>query len=490
MLGRSPWVPYAAAGALYLLALLPFLPFRVDDAYISFVYARNFVAGNGLTYNGVVVEGYSNFLWVLLLTPFLGLGLDPLLAARALSAGSGCAAILLMLRLCRRALGGADHRLPLIATGTVAVLAPVTAWTMGGLETILVSLLVVLLITNEWGDRPRFQGLSPLLLLMIALTRPEGAGLLPIWLVHRLLRGARLARLTGVESLAFLGLFSLFLLWRWRTYGHLLPNPAYLKLGMSLATTLDAAGWLLSFFALRPAFGILLVIGIVISTVRVFRGEKSLALPLGLTAGFFAFVLLAGRDWMPHHRFLAPVVPLMALFVVVSLDRFRKVILRGSMAALALVAIGFELIMAWTVYRPLTVEFGRFMEGLVQAGEWIERETPRSATIAVVDAGVLAFYGERATIDILGLNDEHIAHSPTKSDAAYVFGHRPDLIQLHVEVSESGGLLPEGDAIGNREIMNHPLFHDCYALDSASQADPFYPFLFFRTCNGAPGLAP
>jgi hypothetical protein len=377
-----------------------------------------------------------------------------------------------------------------VATATVAVLAPVTAWTMGGLETMLVSLLVVLLVSNEWGDCPRFRGLSPLLLLMIALTRPEGAGLFPIWLVYRLLRGTRLARLTGAESLGFLGLFSLFLLWRWRTYGYLLPNPAYLKLGMSLETTIDAVKWLLNFFALRPAFGILLVIGIVICMVRFLRCEKSLALPLGLTVGFFAFVLLAGRDWMPHHRFLAPVAPLMALFVVVSLDHFRRAILRGTMAALALVAIGFELIMAWTVYRPLTVEFGRFMEGLVLAGEWIERETPRSATIAVVDAGVLAYYGNRATLDILGLNDEHIAHSPEKSDAAYVLAQWPDVMQLHVEVAESGGLVPEGDAIGNREIMNHPLFRECYAPDPARQADLFYPFLFFRTCGGAPGIAP
>jgi hypothetical protein len=63
-------------------------------------------------------------------------------------------------------------------------------------------------------------------------------------------------------------------------------------------------------------------------------------------------------------------------------------------------------------------------------------------------------------------------------------------MQLHVEVAESGGLVPEGDAIGNREIMNHPLFRECYAPDPARQADLFYPFLFFRTCGGAPGIAP
>src|SRR5688500_1706387 len=41
-----------------------------DDAYISYRYARNLADGAGLTFNpGERVEGYSNLLYVLLLTP-------------------------------------------------------------------------------------------------------------------------------------------------------------------------------------------------------------------------------------------------------------------------------------------------------------------------------------------------------------------------------------------------------------------------------------
>src|SRR5689334_12867356 len=41
-----------------------------DDAYISYRYAQNLVAGQGLVFNpGERVEGYSNLLYVLLLTP-------------------------------------------------------------------------------------------------------------------------------------------------------------------------------------------------------------------------------------------------------------------------------------------------------------------------------------------------------------------------------------------------------------------------------------
>jgi hypothetical protein len=42
----------------------------LDDAYISYRYAQNLAQGNGLVFNrGERVEGYSNFLHVLMMTP-------------------------------------------------------------------------------------------------------------------------------------------------------------------------------------------------------------------------------------------------------------------------------------------------------------------------------------------------------------------------------------------------------------------------------------
>ena len=39
--------------------------FVQDDAFISFNYAKALVEGKGLTWYGTVVEGYTNFLWVI-----------------------------------------------------------------------------------------------------------------------------------------------------------------------------------------------------------------------------------------------------------------------------------------------------------------------------------------------------------------------------------------------------------------------------------------
>ena len=51
--------------------------FVQDDAYISFRYADNLVHGLGLVWNpGERVEGYTNFLWVLIIATGLKLGLS------------------------------------------------------------------------------------------------------------------------------------------------------------------------------------------------------------------------------------------------------------------------------------------------------------------------------------------------------------------------------------------------------------------------------
>ena len=52
--------------------------YTLDDAFISFRYARNFAEGHGIVFNpGERVEGYTNFLWVVILAvPFL-LHVDP-----------------------------------------------------------------------------------------------------------------------------------------------------------------------------------------------------------------------------------------------------------------------------------------------------------------------------------------------------------------------------------------------------------------------------
>src|SRR6266550_3321989 len=63
---------------LLVLNMVRVRAFTVDDAYISYRYARNFARGLGLVYNpGERIEGYTNFLWTLLIGFGFKLHLDP-----------------------------------------------------------------------------------------------------------------------------------------------------------------------------------------------------------------------------------------------------------------------------------------------------------------------------------------------------------------------------------------------------------------------------
>ena len=55
------------------------------DAFISFRYIDQLCAGNGLVFNqGIKVEGFSNFLWIVLLLPFKAMGGSLIICSRLL----------------------------------------------------------------------------------------------------------------------------------------------------------------------------------------------------------------------------------------------------------------------------------------------------------------------------------------------------------------------------------------------------------------------
>src|SRR5206468_5817414 len=89
----------AILAAALLAQLWASLGSTQDDAFISYRYARNLAEGNGLVYNsGERVEGYTNFLWTVLLAALTAAGADPVRIAPVLGAAA-LAALTLVLAL-------------------------------------------------------------------------------------------------------------------------------------------------------------------------------------------------------------------------------------------------------------------------------------------------------------------------------------------------------------------------------------------------------
>jgi len=215
---RTPVERLLVAGLLVVALLARLVPGErmVDDAYITFRYARNLVEGFGFVYNpGGRVLGTTTPLYTLLLA---GLALatgsrDFAALALAVNALAGAASVGLLYALGNRFAG---HRAPAVAAALLWAVAPYSvSFAIGGMETDLAVALLLAASYAHVAGRPRaMAALSALALL----ARPDTAILLGLlWLDLALTRPWK-RQLVGVLRE---GLIALALLLPWLVFGTL-----------------------------------------------------------------------------------------------------------------------------------------------------------------------------------------------------------------------------------------------------------------------------
>ncbi|NNF05745.1 MAG: hypothetical protein HKN21_03200, partial [Candidatus Eisenbacteria bacterium] len=313
----------------------------VDDAFISFRYAERFGDGLGLTFNdGEAVEGFSNPLWTLLLGVLSATGIAPHQIAPILSLVFLLGSLLVLYRFCRRAPWGLPAKALLM--GVLAVDGGVLLWSGSGLETPLVVFLVCLWLTAAWPvgmDRSRGRALwLGCLTGLLLLARPEAVlWLVPMgaWLLWGLWLPVRFL-LTAFASAVVLP--AMYLVFRWVTYGALLPNTFFAKVepgSQGWLQGLENLGWwCLSHAAL--AFLVLL------TWSRHPFGKSALGPPwfrlflVGWLLMQAAFVFAVGGDWMGHTRYLAVVIPVLAFLVAWQWEQRFSVLREGRGLAVVL----------------------------------------------------------------------------------------------------------------------------------------------------------
>ena len=185
------WAALTAAFAIHI-ALAARLWFVCDDAYITFRYARNLANGMGLRFNPTEsppVEGYSNFLWVVVCAVFEALGLHPAQFAPALSHITAACLIILVYRTARITLQSGP--MPAAMAALFLAASPMFAtWSSSGLETMPFA-LAMFLAFERLVLRP--ERLDPLggaaACLALSLVRVEGIFwslfLLGVAILHR-----------------------------------------------------------------------------------------------------------------------------------------------------------------------------------------------------------------------------------------------------------------------------------------------------------------
>jgi arabinofuranosyltransferase len=505
---------------LFFVQVWLFKGFVVDDTFISFRFVQQFVQGHGLVYNlGERVEGYSNFLWLILLAPFAVSGQELTLVAKLLGITLGLGTVWVTWRLGRHL--SKHEGFHLISPLLLAATGPFAAWSVGGLETPLFTLLLTLSVyrfiveessptcdspliaENKLGDTlpsgtrsPIFwlfsrgqQGfkvpLSGLLFGLTSLARPEGVfffGFVLIAAVFNHWRTGTLALRRDIFRLTGFGLiFVPYLTWRYAYYGLLLPNTVYAKsLGLHPRAFLEGAFYVYDFVTAIGGIFFLLLAG----TLALFNRPQREAVIIiaGLLAGFVIFIFIGGGDWMPMHRFGVHVLPVLYLLVQLGLEQIYVRGGSGREAAL-LVAV---LLVGQAGYLLATSVEQRFIEN-VGAGPMIHPDPPRvrylvrharpGDTLAVIDAGLIGYRLPLVVriVDMVGLTDNHIAHRPVtlpgglfgrgdafgKWDTDYVLAQRPRMVQVNLVQQLSDGSWAT-NFTGTTLLVNDPRFRETY----------------------------
>lgn len=366
--GRRAWQRRGAA--LYRVLLLALVvgaglwslnavwSFTIDDAGISYAYARHIADGHGpvAAVGGPRIEGYSNPLWVFLLVPVHWLGLPIPELAKALGAGLFAAALLAGVsyissveRRTWRSFGAGEACFVLVS----ALCLEVAVWVPAGLENALFGALLLGMIAldaREHADPTAF-GSSGLCAFGLSITRPEAAlyvaPLLLIKLGYALL-GREPMRQAKTALLSFAVPFALYHVGHFLVFGELLPNTYRAKPGGS--------DWLRGFDYLSAAARESGLVYAAPLALLGLYGRPRVKLPSGCAwlAGTF-FVLYSGGDWMPHGRFLSLFAPVVVLLAALGLGRLARALAWLARGRLPREAAAFGLAaaiaVAWSRYQ-------------------------------------------------------------------------------------------------------------------------------------------
>jgi hypothetical protein len=414
------------SGLFFAMAALAFvwawhLRWLSDDAYISFRYARNLVEGNGLVFNpGERVEGYTNFLWTILMAGAVALHLDPGQTSLALSLACFIGVLALILKMVRRL---SPPGQPVYFSWAALLLGAnytFASYATSGLETMFATLLVTWALERAMEKKYLVSGLFG---IGAVLAHPDHA------LFYAALGAVILfdpAHRKGLirYALPFLFIYMPYFLLRWRYYGDIFPNTFYAK---SADLFYFSQGFV---YIAASLLGGGLWAALPLGVYEAFRRRDELLGRYLLTVFplYLFYVAKIGGDFMLG-RLFCPLMPVLFLACelgarrLIALSNFRRAaagVLLSVLAALPvrILAPGekrWQLADERTFYRlisfwPVRIDSDRF--------EWAEKLNrnlvSRGLRPKIADGcmGIMGYYTNLPFIDNYGLTDRTVAHQP------------------------------------------------------------------------------
>jgi hypothetical protein len=467
------WIPVALA-VVYLLSVayawLIYAP--SDDTYIYLVYAKNFLKGNGLTYNGMKVQGFTSVLWMALIVLVGKIGVALPTAANILSGLSGLLVVVMTYFLGRSI--GLAWRHSLAAVVLVAATGDFAFYMSNGLESVLFAGMVVWSVSYLFREDPA-TGLRswwlPVALSLTVFSRPEGllvAAIVLGVLFWECRRPVLLLRNIAVMA----ALMVPVLVWAQSYYGSWLPNTFYAKAGAGLANLPQGMRYLRNFIAANSLLSLFVLYPLLFRFKRLDRVERLLFLIIGV---WVLNITVQGGDNMVGYRAYLPVIP---LFCLLAVYLFRDYDLRRFAYGAAMVCLcqlfvynsGYAVGSSWNYdVKFHAAQWRKILPQRIDIANHLKERLPANAVIAVNAAGTVPYYSELPTIDMLGLNNEFIArhggrdrslpYGHQAGDGAYVMRQKPAALMFAGMGTTAGELF-----LGDRQIEVSREFRMYYEL--------------------------
>jgi hypothetical protein len=452
-----------------------------EDAFITYRFARNVAEGNGFVWNigEPPVEGFTNFLWVVISAALYRLGVDVPHAMQALGVLSGGGTLILCWHLARNSLR-CGRAAALFTMAALVAAGPLAAWASSGMETVFFTFCIAAAVhfavrfaaTKRTTDGFCMAGS----LLAASITRPEGFGLAVILFAATWLFGSAdmpRARMAAVAA-TFGVLFTLYFVWRYVQFGHLLPNTFYAKTGGGIQQVWRGFVYV-GYFALHflLPWTPLLLLGAWEQTgghrrqpVRIANdvAARPAAIVAAAASAYIGYVVLVGGDYMAMYRFMVPVLPLLYVLLGLAVDRTLAGVSLAPARAMVLAAAGAVTIAAVLVqstpleqalfadtprmhgtYRGVGIERWHVNRFHVIADFFKTLDPTESSSILTWDIGVVGYRTRFVVLDALGIVDPHIAHAPPppamgvglagheKQDLAYSYSKAPTFVMYTVQ---------------------------------------------------------
>ena len=456
---------------------LYFFSFITDDAFITFRYSKNLANGEGIVFNSSnenPVEGYSNFLWVLINTIPIFLNWDIVIWVKSLSIFISIFSILILYNF---ACLFYPKKIALIAPLFYSIYYPFHIWTIGGLET---PLFVLLLISGtyfayiESNNSQKFPKFSVIFLALLTLTRPEGIlyfgaieGFLLIY--YLFIRKEKVVFFQRIISLFIVGvIYIIYFIWSFTYYGQIFPN-SYVAKGSSSIITSAGMRYLGFFLIFTIPIIILMGVGILKILVEIegkilqhksFKIMSFLAVPI--LVNFIIILNISAFNAAQGFRFALPAMPFIILLAVYPFKRLRKMKIEEIISLdLNLKQILFSLIPFISVIGMIILPISAPLvykntsntdvnDKYYNIAKWIDKYVPEDELIAFTDMGIIPYYTENEYLDMWGLMDEHIAEEGFDID--YVLDEGPILIILK-EISNTKKIRDDKEFQTNYELF-------------------------------------